>query len=325
MRHLQTDEPARTASHLCVLMAIRNGQPYLTAQIESVTAQHHSDWSLLVSDDGSTDGSPKVVRSFAHAQPGRIRLITGPQTGYGDNFRALILSAGKAGFYALADQDDVWLPERLTRSIALLQAHGDTPAIALAQRSLVDQNLSAPRPEKPLHDRLEFRNALFESVTPGNTLLINAPAFDILRKAMSRIQHVSSHDWFIYQIATGAGFTFLYDDQPTVLYRQHDRNTVGAKAGLRQLMWRSIRFSNSNYLALLNKAWQNLALNSDLLTPENRTLLDTALALPSMTHLARWRAFRKSGFYRAQILDHFLLEYVLIPRMRHAGLGAHTA
>ncbi|AGT10450.1 glycosyltransferase [Paracoccus aminophilus] len=300
---------------VAVLMAVRNGMPHLPAQIASIQTQDHANWCLLASDDASEDGSQDCLTTAAAADPTRIALMTGPGRGYGENFRALILNAPEADVATLADQDDIWLPERLSRGIARLEADGEAPAILLARRDLVDEDLGNRRPEIPLFTTPDFRNALFESVTPGNAMLINRAAFALIREAMHRAGPVGSHDWFIYQIASGAGIRILTDDRATILYRQHGGNAVGAIGGLGQLLRRIRRFSDRTYLEALTESWAGLARVADLLTPENRALLHQAQSLPTLGKSARARAFDQAGFHRVRRADHLLLRHVLLRRL----------
>ena len=73
-------------THTQILLALYNGAPYLSEQLDSLVAQSHTDWRLLVSDDASVDAGPGMLRDFA-AQQGddQVRMIAGPTAGASAN------------------------------------------------------------------------------------------------------------------------------------------------------------------------------------------------------------------------------------------------
>lgn len=304
---------------ITILMAVRNGMPFLPEQVASILAQDRDDWRLLVSDDGSDDGSAAFLAGLQAAHPGRITLMPGPGRGYGNNFRALILACpADAGLVALCDQDDIWRPDRLSRAVAGLHRAGEIPAIALAGRETADARLQNRKPAPLPIPRLSFRNALFESLLPGNVMMLNRAAFSMIRTAMARCKGVSSHDWLIYQLATGAGMRLIPDEEPTVTYRQHDANLVGAGRGARQLARRMARFSPIRYARSLQDGWACLLASTHLLTAENRALLHDAARLPDLPVLARWRLFRRNGYHRLGRRDQAMLALVVLSALsRH--------
>src|SRR5690606_39980404 len=106
-------------ARVTILMATRNGGKFLRAQLASIAGQSHGDWSLDVSDDGSTDGTTGIVAEFAAAHPERRgRLLRGPGRGGAANFLSLVARAGgRADYYAFAAQDDVGEHSRLARGL----------------------------------------------------------------------------------------------------------------------------------------------------------------------------------------------------------------
>lgn len=295
--------------------------PHLPPQIESILRQDHPHWHLLVSDDGSTDGSRDYAQDLQASHPDRITAMDGPRRGYGANFQGMLLKTpGSARFVCLVDQDDFWSRRRLSRAVSILQKAGDQPAIAMARREISDKDLGRLSVENLADLRISFRNALFESVLPGNAMMMNRTAFLLIRKAMEASRNVTSHDWLIYQIAMGAGIRILFDDEPTVLYRQHDRNQVGSIAGLARTISRLRAFSFRRYRALLGKSWDDLLRNRDLLNDENRRLLDDVVALGGMTMANRWKTYRRNAYFRNRRADQIALDLTVL-----TGLPVSTA
>src|SRR5690606_22824866 len=116
-------------------------------QLASLAAQELDDWALWVSDDGSTDGTMAVLEAFRAERQGKneVTIVEGPGAGSAAlNFLHLLtrpeLPLGPRTVVALCDQDDVWLPEKLGRGLALLaDAAEDVPLLYGAQAILVDR------------------------------------------------------------------------------------------------------------------------------------------------------------------------------------------
>lgn len=286
--------------HVAILMALCNGAATVDAQLASFADQHHGNWSLVVSDDRSRDDGPARVLGFA-ARDGRpVQLLRGPGRGFASNFLSLLRAAGPAApFAALSDQDDIWLPGKLTRALDLLSDVPDgQPALYAARTVICDANM-VPLRKSPLFDRPpSFRNALVQSIGGGNTMVLNRAALDLAQDTARHAEGIIAHDWWLYQIISGAGGRIIYDPEPSVLYRQHGANLIGANdtamASLKravQLMQGRFRDWNTANIRALDSA-------AHWLTPEARETLDLFKAMRDGSPRQRLRAFRRSGIYR---------------------------
>jgi len=110
-----------------VVMPFLNAAPFIVEAIESVVQQTYDRWELLLIDDGSTDNSVEIVRSFQQRYPSRIKLLETPgQTPRGASAaRNRGLGAATGELIGFLDADDVWLPRKLEEQIALLDEHPD--------------------------------------------------------------------------------------------------------------------------------------------------------------------------------------------------------
>jgi glycosyltransferase involved in cell wall biosynthesis len=230
----QPPMPSETGPLIHILMATFNGAAYLREQLESIAAQRHVNWTLWISDDGSTDGTLAICEAFAKQHhTHRIRLLKGPARGPTANFFHLLLSVqgeDPSALFAFADQDDVWLPEKLDRATTALNDLGSAPqqpALYGALTRLVDDRLKPTGvSERPLQP-LGFGNALLQNVVSGNTMVFNFPLLERLRHIQP--EHAVWHDWSAYQTVTGCGGSIHFDTKPCLLYRQHDGNLVGSQ------------------------------------------------------------------------------------------------
>ncbi|WP_295526143.1 glycosyltransferase [Novosphingobium sp. Chol11] len=108
---------------LSVAMSVYNAERFLAEAIESVLAQTFSDFEFLILDDGSTDGSRKIIEHYARRDP-RIRMIARENRGLIISLNQL-LDEARAPLVARMDADDICLPERFAKQIAFLESNPD--------------------------------------------------------------------------------------------------------------------------------------------------------------------------------------------------------
>ena len=220
----QQDDP------ITLLMGVYNGADMLAAQLQSFADQSDANWRLICSDDGSTDGSGEVIARFAAGVPQEVQQVDGPRQGFSANFMSMIAAlepeSGPVGF---ADQDDVWLPEKLARARAALgNVDPARPALYCARRYLWQEGSDQRTPTPVAARAPSFRNALIENIAPGNTVVLNAAAARLARQAAQRTGPVFAHDWWLYLLIAGVGGEVIFDaGEPCLLYRQHEDNLIG--------------------------------------------------------------------------------------------------
>lgn len=272
-----------TAPHITILMATCNGARYLPAQLDSLLAQSHCNWSLMVSDDGSHDGTADILRAFARAHPGRVlRLMQGPRKGSAaQNFMSLLTHPDvPEGMVALADQDDVWLPQKLQRAVEhMAGTAASTPVIYASESILTDANLRPLAHSGAPHAVPGFRNALVQNLFAGHSTVLNAAALSLVRQA-GIPRAIAFHDWWLYQLIAGAGGICLLDPAQTVLYRQHGSNAFGASAGVTGAFRRIAHLLRNDYAVWLQTHWRALDDAASHLTPEARLLIRDLLDRP---------------------------------------------
>lgn len=312
------------APHITVLLAICNGGSALGPQLDSYLQQSLKPAHILASDDGSQDGSPARFDIFARrakAAGVSCRRIGGPQRGATANFLSLLAqteavsdTAAQSHYVALSDQDDIWLPEKLRDATHLLAPHGDTPAL-LGTRSWEWNSLGnrrhISRQVPPPHD---FRHALVQNFAGGNTMVLNHAALHLVQRALPRMRDAAVHDWWLYQLISGAGGTVILDPEPQILYRQHGRNQIGANSTMGSKLHRLGAMLNGHY-----RRWNDLNIaalepNMDLLTPDSQDLLAqfirhrkapllARLTMLWQTGLRRKGPFNQASLWLAALLD----------------------
>jgi rhamnosyltransferase len=226
------------SKNIIVLLATYNGEKFLAQQIESIQAQIVSSWTLLVRDDGSIDGTKRILSNCAAKDP-RIRIVEDDlgRSGPTRNFDALMRTAEAQGsdIVFFADQDDVWLPEKMFKQLQSLHElesrHGSgIPLLTYSDMEVVDVDLhrihhsfmlyqrQRHEPQDPIHVLLT------QNFVAGCTVAINR---QLLEFASPIPDEIHLHDWWLAVCAAACG-RISYIDEPLVRYRQHSLNQVGA-------------------------------------------------------------------------------------------------
>ena len=229
---------AESKPRIEVLLATYNGGRFLPQQVDSILGQTYRNLTILARDDGSKDDTCQILAAYAARYPDRFRVISGAPTGHPKlNFSALV-DASSAEYVAFSDQDDVWLPDKIERSLAAmarLEAHSrpDEPLLIFSDLTVVDQNLRQVNPslwamQHHRPDRVHhFARLLTQNIVTGSTMLMNRA---LLRMALPMHPNAFMHDWWIALVACAFGKAD-YLTEPTVLYRQHPDNVLGAAGG----------------------------------------------------------------------------------------------
>lgn len=290
-------------------MATYNGATFVNDQIESLVRQRASSLELIVSDDGSSDGTLDVIRACAvkHSTI-ELQIIDGPQEGFAKNFRSLVLNTKpKYEHIAFCDQDDIWFDDKFSRAIASLSRYKDIAAVHCGRTLNVAEDGRTPITMSPLFKRPpSFRNAIAQSIAGGNTITMNKMAFNLLRESLKESIPVS-HDWWTYLVVTGAGGKVIYDPSPLVYYRQHDRNVVGSNVGSTAKLARLVGILNGRFRDWNNSNMTNLRKCEHLLTNEARYVLEKMEGARSLGVTKRLAALRESGAQRQSGLSTFAL------------------
>lgn len=286
------------SQHVVILLATYQGAAHLEVQLDSLAAQTHRDWSLLASDDGSTDATIPILERFAAARPqGQVRLVRGPGRGATRNFLSLLALVPAGTCAAFCDQDDRWLPDKLARATAALGA-GTGPAHYAARTIITDAALTPLAPSRRFHRPLSFRNALVQACMAGNTSVFDPGAVALLQRAAPHAQRagILSHDWWAYQVTSGHGARLIHDAQPVLLYRQHQRSEVGRNDTLPALAARLRQLMAGRFGGWLRANHDSL-LPLDL-PPEGRRTLEHLGQLLDSPAPQALGVLRRGGFYR---------------------------
>ncbi len=287
-------------TRVTILMGVHNGAMHLPEQLRSIAAQTHADWHLIASDDRSCDDSRKILDEFARRHPGRVSVRNGPAQGFSANYMCLIRRiTPHDGYICFADQDDIWMPEKLARGLALLAANGTHPALACGRRWVWQAARGYKQASATLKRPFSLRNALIENIASGNTIMLNPAAARIAQMAARRTGPVFAHDWWLYLLMAGSGGSVIFDNRtPALLYRQHAGNVIGAGRTPGQQIRRKIGVLKGEFANRVDTNLKALSAVADMLTPDAQKLLQDFAKARSHRGIRRLTALRAVALYR---------------------------
>ncbi len=288
---------------VAILLCTFNGARFLPRQLESIFAQKHQNFRIWISDDGSTDNSWKVIENYqSRHKEGVISIAHGPENGISRNFFSLLCNPRIQGdFFAFADQDDVWRPEKLSHAISELnKVPKDVPALYCSRTNLIDENGGVIGRSPLFRKPPSFANSLVQNIGGGNTMVMNRAARELLCAIGKR--DIVIHDWWAYIVVAGVGGVVVYDSYPTVHYRQHIENQIGSNLGWRSRFIRIRDLLKGRFRRWNDKNTRALRDIRFLLTPENQRILDEFCKAREQRLFGRITGMMRSGVYRQTLL-----------------------
>lgn len=290
-------------------MATYNGEKHIQEQLKSIEYQTTSNWILIVSDDGSNDSTINLLRAFQKKIGSeKVYIKQGPKQGFAKNFLSLAVDPSiKADYYCFADQDDVWLPNKIQSAITKANQinNVEVPYLYIGRTIYTNENLDPYGMSKIIRKNLSFENALIQSVAGGNTMLFNNATKNLLEK-IGMVDPVS-HDWWLYQIVTGSGGEVYYDKEPYVLYRQHNEAIIGANTALKSKLKRVLNVINGNFKIWNEKNSKALTFSRKYLTEKSKNTFDKFNHYKNDSTLKRIFILSRSGVYRQTITGSLLI------------------
>jgi glycosyltransferase involved in cell wall biosynthesis len=300
------------APEVSILLSTFNGSAYLADQLDSLIAQDYPNLTIHVRDDGSTDGTRRILRAYADAYP-NVRLSFGDRVGVTQSFFSLLGNAGSASeYFAFCDQDDVWFPNKIARAVSRLAGVDlNTPALYCSRLEYVDAQLNHIKYSRIPSRRLSFSSALAENNASGCTIVMNRAARNLIARYQPR--NCIMHDWWCYLVVAGVG-SIIYDESPGLKYRLHGANVTGAAASWWNDVSRRIgRFmsSRSEAFGIHAQAQELIALYGDQLSEEDLRLLNDFLT-SKQSPATRLRYALQPGIFRQSRVDDLMLRALIV-------------
>lgn len=305
-----------------VLLSSYNGEKYIKEQIDSILAQTWENVTLYVRDDGSSDGTVDILREYESA--GKIILETGSNVGFIRSFFWLVEHCAPADYYAYADQDDVWRPEKLEMAVERLsetedeQLYGEgktaceVPLLYFSNYDFYDEQLHFVSHAFPEEEQKKptFRNAVVDCMPLGFNSVFNHAARRIMTEHIPK--YSCGHDWWTYLVCQGLG-RVIYDSRPTVSYRRTGNNvSAGGMKFIQFQIWRIKKFLLGGYFKnvrmMLAEYWH---LYRDRLSAEDEKLLSLFVRRKYNLIAALRKAFYPHMF-RQNLTDELMLRFMFL-------------
>ena len=302
-----------------ILMSTYNGEKYLRSQLNSIIAQTVQDMTLLIRDDGSTDGTIKIVQEYQR-QYSWISYYQGENIGVQRSFLELIQNSDpKADYVALSDQDDEWLPKKLERAIWCLSNMNtapETPLLYCSDKQIVDANLKALHVTMKFPvKKASFGNALVQNICTGCTAVMNQSLATLIKKYYPiHSNNMIMHDWWLYLTASCFGQVY-YDNHSYIMYRQHKNNVYGAITNHHALLRHRIneirkpRGAICRQAKLFENVYWNI-LNQDKLSHKHIQLQKVISAQKGLAN--RLRMVCDPSLFRQKRMDNLILKAITL-------------
>lgn len=226
---------------ILILMSTYNGEKYLREQLDSIFAQTKVKVHLLVRDDGSSDSTIKIIKEYKEKYPGHIDLMVGENIGWRKSFFLLADEAQSRypsyEYFAFADQDDVWLPEKLTRALDMIRGLPESPQLYCSNVTRYKDGVtlgnlrnSAVTPS--------CKGCLIRNYATGCTMVFNRRMLDLVCQEFPQV--TIAHDHWFYMVACLCG-SVIIDNASFILYRIHEGNQIGFKSGFIEIWKRRLK------------------------------------------------------------------------------------
>ncbi len=287
------------------MLAVYNGEKYLKQQIDSILNQSVKDIKIVIRDDASTDNSVDIINYYCNEYPDKIFCLCGESTGSAKQNFARLLECCDDDYIMFCDQDDVWLPQKVEITLAAMQnAEGKDatiPVLVHTDLKVVDQELNVISEsffefQRLAQTDITLPKLLVQNYVTGCTVMINRA----LKEKCGLIpQNCIMHDWWLALVSVLFG-KLVCVNEPTILYRQHADNQVGAKAayGIAFIKRKLATLSEvcKNYNDTYQQAKALLVAYNDRLDKHDKEILQIYCEIQKKNKIQKINTVRKYGF-----------------------------
>ena len=304
---------------VAVLLATYNGEKYITELLDSLLAQSYSDFKIFVHDDGSYDETRNIINDYCAMNPGRFEVIEGHPTKEPKKNFFYLMSQVEADYYLFCDQDDIWLENKVKRSLNELgrleiSKGSINPACVFTDMYVTDAELNILSSSFIAYLGRSIKNTrysqiLIDNPAAGCTMCFNRALRDIVVDSLKYVDRdaIPMHDQWTLLLASIYGHVKGIND-PFVYYRQTGENNMGASTeSTSEKVKRNLKDSNSGSFRAKKRAFimeaRNLAkevLKLSVLPMDKKDVLEQFVELDSKPKLYRMRFYRRHKFTRAQ-------------------------
>lgn len=298
---------------IIVFLSTYNGEKYLKEQVESIFKQKNVEVYCIVRDDGSTDKTKEILyqlkKKFLN-----MEILEGKNIGWKRSFYELVFNSKKADYYAFADQDDVWFPDKLERAIEKIAEREKEelkPILYYSDSYLVDEKLEIIGKSINFAPPVNKETGLFFSFGQGCTMVFNNEARNLFTKKYFLVD--IAHDWWLSILCLYFG-EIIHDDFCSMYYRQHSNNVCGGtgksklnllKEKIKELKKGKNPYNDCIYHGLLYDGYKELLQEKDKLVLKN--LLKYKISIFSKLSILLNRNIKRHSIYGTFLLKLMIL------------------
>lgn len=298
---------------LSILLASYNGEQFIKEQIDSLLNQTVQDFKLFICDDKSTDLTFYIVREYVSKYPDKIFVSeTNRNTGSPKHNFINLMIEHKDDYIMLCDQDDVWMPDKIEKSLNKIQEMErilgvSVPLLVHSDLTVTNKNLetiyySFIKAAKAQYDKTALKNIIIQNILTGCTAIYNRALAQLI---FTEPDYMIMHDWWLVLIASAFGNIGTICE-PTILYRQHEDNDSGAnrKRPIEHIFYKIFNFNEvtGTLINTYRQANSFLSLYSDRLTTEQKTLVEAYVSIPQIRKIERLKVLFKYGIWKNGII-----------------------
>lgn len=296
-------------SNIDILMASYNSEKYIESQIDSILNQTYNDYHIYINDDISTDNTLNILQNYKK-QYNNIFSISqnSKRQGIKENFSTL-MDKSNADYIMFSDHDDVWFDNKIEITYKEMTAlekkySATTPLLVFTDKTVTDSSLniinqSHNKSEKLNTKNISFNRLLMGNVVSGCTIMINK----VLKEICGHInKNAIMHDYWLALTAAAFGH-ICYIDKPTMYYRQHGSNTLGAKSYSLKFAMQKLKEGRKN---MQQAVFQNIMqaecfLNQyeNILNSNQKKILKEFISLKNKRNIYFIDSIIKNHFYKS--------------------------
>lgn len=288
-----------------ILVAVYNGEKYLKDQLNSIINQTYQDFNIIIRDDGSTDNSLAIIKEFELLYPEKVKVVNGqPSKSAKNNFFEL-MNYASSDYIMFCDQDDIWLQNKIELTLNKMKDaekayEKSTPVLCHTDLAVVDSNLNSIhssfyKMQKFDISKTSLNRALVQNIVTGCTIMINRPLLNLAKNTNS--ENVIMHDWWLFLIASAFGKVEVVNT-PTIMYRQHGSNQLGAQ-NPSEIAYYAKRLKTGSALHLTYKQARCFyEIFGDKLSPENKILAQEYADFQKKNKLQKISSIIKNDFWK---------------------------
>lgn len=301
-----------------ILLATYNGEKYLKEQLDSILMQTYSNFRLIISDDCSKDKTRDILKEYEQ-KDNRIKVYYQDKNlGYVKNFEFLLTKVENE-IYALSDQDDVWLNNKIEKTYNKLKETNSD--LIFTDLEVVDENLKTifesfndymllSRKIKKYQDSYKMQY-LYNCIT-GCTLISKKSFIKNIIPIPTESKYVIHDTWIGLIVALQGKITYL--DEKTIKYRQHGKNQVGTdKISHKFTKLEDVRNLFIDVKLSLFKAYVN---NNEIFTDELKKQNSEALKYFEILKNKKYINFRKWSIfhklYKTETFKYYIENFMIL-------------